>query len=243
MPKSSVDYATDNITVYRFCPYQCRYCWAWRLGIFRSRIVRGKYDPLREATKYLYKYNRIIVVSFTSDPYPPQEAEKQLTRKVLSILSKSRNRVLVLTKNPILALRDIDIMLQGDVWLGTTITTIDDKVASDWEPRAPPPSQRLNALLYAKKRGIRTWLSVEPIIPGTTYPEEIIRETLWYVDFYVLGSLNYVKQLRLQFREEDLREWYDKHVKPAIKLLKTLNKRYHIKKELRRYLGEVGESN
>lgn len=237
MPRSSVDYATDNITVYRQCWFGCRYCWAWRIPIFRSRIQRGSYDPLEEARRYLYTYNRIIVVSFTADPYPPIEEEKQLTRKVLSILSKSRNRVLVLTKNPILALRDIDIMLQGDIWLGTTITTTDDKAASDWEPRAPPPSARLRALYEAKRKGVKTWISIEPIIPGTTYPEIIIRKTLWYVDWYVLGSLNYVKQLKLAFREEDLRQWYEKHVKPAIKLLKELNKPFHIKKELRKYLG------
>ena len=236
MPRSSVDYATDNITVYRFCPYQCRYCWAWRLGIFRSRIERGKYSPIEEATRYLYKYNRVVVVSFTSDPYPPQEAEKQLTRKVLEVLALNRrNKVLILTKNPALALRDTDVMKKhGDMWLGTTITTIDDSAASDWEIKAPPPSMRLKALYEAKKKGVKIWLSIEPVIPGTTYPETIIRKT-WYVDWYVLGAFNYVKQLGFRY-SEDLRAWYLKHVKAAIKLLESLNKRYYIKKELRRYL-------
>ena len=238
MPKSSVDYATDNITVYRFCQYQCRYCWAWRVPVLRSRIERGRYDPVAEARRYLRRSGRVIVVSFTADPYPWVELEERRTREVLSVLAENPdNRVLVLTKNPVIALRDVDVMVKhGDMWLGTTLTTLDEVSASAWEPKAPAPLLRVRALERAKEEGVRTWVSIEPITPGVTYPETIIEETVEFVDWYVLGSLNYVKQLKLLYRESDLREWYRKHVIKALKLLSELGKPYFIKKELRKII-------
>ena len=236
--RTGVDYATDNITVYRFCKYNCRYCWAWRVQLFRTRIERGRYDPVQEARKYLRKFGRTIVVSFTSDPYPVVEMNKKLTRRVLATLSiNPRNRVLILTKNPLIAVRDIDIMLNhGDMWLGTTITTIDDSEASYWEPNAPPPSARLEALKLARSKGVKTWVSIEPIIPKVTYPLEIVEESVDFVDFYVLGAFNYTKLLHIDITEEMLKEWYRSHVPPTISALKGYGKSLFIKKELRKYL-------
>jgi len=238
MPRTSVEYATDNITVYRYCLYQCRYCWAWNLPLFRKRIYSGKYDPVKEAEKYVrIKDKRVIVVSFTSDPYPPDEVSERKTRKVLLTLSKTNHKVMVLTKAPNLALTlDLDVFVfsNAEMWLGTTAIVLDK---TSWEPLAPEPMVRLNALKYAKKFGIKTWLSIEPIIPKLTWPEEIVEETLDYVDFYVLGSFNYAKQLGYKFVDEELKaKWYRKHVVNAIEILKEHNKQFIIKKELKKYL-------
>jgi len=236
MPKTSVEYATDQITVYRFCEYGCRYCWAWRNKLFSSRIARGKYDPVEEAKKYLWvKDRRVIVVSFTSDPYPWVEREKRLTRRVLRVLSRARqHRIMILTKNPGLAVFDIDIMKRhGDMWLGTTIISTRK---TDLEPLAPEPRDRIVNLEAAKVFGIKTWVSIEPIIPGITDPTEIIMETLESADLYILGAFNYTKQLGFEITEEEKKAWYQKHVPKAISLLKSYGKQFFIKKELRRYL-------
>ena len=236
MPRSSVDYATDNITVYREpCPFYCRYCWAWRIALFRSRIERGLYDPVEEARKYVgMKKRRVIVVSFTSDPYPPKEKVLERTRKVLEVLALNpKHRILVLTKNPQLALRDLDVFKSHpDMWLGTTVISLKP---TDWEPYAPSPEERLAALKLAHSEGVKTWLSIEPIIPGITYPELIVAETMDYVDWFVLGAFNYSKRLG-GISEAALREWYRTHVFDAIQILKDNGKGFHVKKELRRYL-------
>jgi len=236
--RTGVDYATDNITVYRFCKYNCRYCWAWRVQLFRTRIERGRYDPVQEARKYLRRRDKVIVVSFTSDPYPVVEMYKKLTRRVLLTLSSNpRNRVLILTKNPLIAVRDIDVMLKhGDMWLGTTIITLNDEIASFWEPKAPPPSARLEALRYAKSKGVKTWISIEPIIPNVTYPLDIVEETVDFIDFYVLGALNYAKLLKISLSEGALKSWYRDYVIPTISTLRGYSKDFFIKKELKRYV-------
>jgi len=248
MVKSSVDYATDNITVYRYCVYECAYCWAWRVPLFSYRISRGKYDPIVEARKYLrIKGRRVIVVSFTSDPYPEIEIYSRLTGRVLKILAETNHRVLVLTKAPNLAV-DLDLytfMKAPDMWLGTTIITLKP---TKLEPKAPEPSRRLEALKYAKQFGVKTWLSVEPIIPYVTYPVEIIEKTIGYVDFYVLGAYNYYRLISLprinryipengKFTKRELTVWYKIHVPKAIKFIEKHGKQYFIKKELKKYLG------
>ena len=67
---------------------------------------------------------------------------------------------------------------------------------------------------------------------------QIIEETKDYVDWYVLGALNYTKQLKLPYTKQQLKDYYMKHVVAAIRLLESLNKKYHIKKELKKYLGD-----
>ena len=235
MPKTSVEYATDQITVYRYCPYQCRYCWAWRIPLFANRIKRGRYDPVEEAKRYVkLKDKRVIVVSFTSDPYPPIENYKKLTRKVLEVLARSHHRVMVLTKNPCMALRDQDIFLKGDFWLGTTIVT--ERFNNTLEPYAPSFLSRFHALEVAKCLGIKTWISIEPIIPEYTNPESIIEFSHRYVDYYVLGAFNYYKQLGFNYSKYELMKWYYLHVTEAIKLLEKYHKPYTVKKELKKYL-------
>ena len=257
MVRSSVDYATDQITVYRYCRYNCAYCWAWRVPLFRKRIEKGRYDPVEEGKKYLrIKEKRVIVVSFTSDPYPPitNFAERLLTRRVLEVLCRAKqHRVLILTKNPILAvIRDLDLMLtHGDMWLGTTITTLDGKVAEKLEPKAPLPQYRLEALKVAHEKGVKTWVSIEPIIPYITYPEDIIEATKDFVDWYVLGSYNYCSRIKLpkvnryipengRFTKRELTVWYNMHVREAIELLKKHSKPFFIKKELKKHLKVQG---
>jgi len=237
MPKTGVDYATDNITVYRACVYRCRYCWA-NLPLFRRRIERGRYNPVAEAKKYVGKSGKIIVVSFTGDPYPPVEEQSGLTRMVLAVLGMGKgNRVLVLTKNPRLALRDLDIMREhGDMWLGTTITCLDDDRASDWEPVAPPPSIRLEALREAHEAGVKTWVSVEPMIPGYTDPAKIIEDTSSYVDWYVLGSFNYMPQLGVKVDADGFKRWIGEVTAKALDTADRLGKKVHVKRELRRLL-------
>ena len=220
--------------------------------MFSSRISRGKYNPIEEAMKYLrIKEKRTIVISFTSDPYPFKETVAKITRRVLEVLSKAKqHRILILTKNPVAAIRDIDIMLShGDMWLGTTITTLDDDAAEKIETHAPLPYMRTSALKFAHRKGVKTWLSIEPIIPYVTLPEEIVEQTIDYVDWYVLGAYNYYNKLRLpkvnryipdggRFTRRELTAWYNLHVPRAIKLLKEYNKSFFVKKELKKYLGD-----
>jgi DNA repair photolyase len=59
-----------------------------------------------------------------------------------------------------------------------------------WEPGAALPEEKINSLRRAHEKGIKTWVSLEPVL----YPEitlEIIRRTYGFVDEFKVGTLNY----------------------------------------------------
>jgi len=253
MSVSKVDYGPlvkgrlYNLTVYRYCPYQCVYCWSWRVPLFRTRVQRGKYDPVEAASKI--PYGNTILISFTSDPFPPAEREEKRTRSVLEALADKHyacprgrldGRVLVLTKNPGLCVeRDLDLFV-GDTWLGSTVITLREGVVKELEPRAPPASERLAALKTAKGYNIKTFLSIEPIIPSaSTDLCELVEKTADYVDFYILGALNYARQLGFNYTRRELQRFYRENIPPVLELLEQLGKKHHVKRELREHLEEA----
>jgi len=189
--KTRVEYAHENITVYPApCPFKCKYCWS-QDPIWQWRTRTDDYYVEKEARRLAgARKPRIIVVSFTTDPYQPIEQKKKLTRQVLSILlHNGDHQILILTKNPQFAVnRDLDLLKQDNVWLGTTLTAT---FPLDDEPYASDNIDRANALREAHLKGVNTWVSIEPWIPEKTYPRDIIQFTHKFVDWYVIGRLNY----------------------------------------------------
>ena len=231
MGKTNVEYATDQITVYPDCPFECRYCWASTpLMRYRTR----KPQPIQEAERYRRaRKARTIVISFTTDPYQPREEVRCLTRQVLRILdySKIKHRILLLTKNPMLAFNRDGVYpikrSKMDIWLGTTVTEL--RSIPD-EPKAPSNGERLHALECAHALGIKTWMSIEPWLPYVTDPIEIIEETHRYVDWYVIGRLDYETRFGYQ---KIPKGWYSEPLEQVIEVLEKLHKPYHIKKQLK----------
>ena len=245
MGKTGVEYADYQITVYNFCTYNCNYCF-WRVPLMKNRLSRFEPKPLIEAFGLKKaKKPMTIVVSFTSDPYQPIEKSRKLTRSVLDVLADTKHTVLVLTKNPMLALRDLDIMARNyNIWLGTTIISVGRYRVM--EPYTPSVSKRIEALRIAKANGLRTWLSVEPIIPMITDIDRILSKTVRYVDWYVFGRLNYARQLRL---EEPSDEYYRDIAYKIMSFMEAHNylygrgvKKYYFKKELLKTVEKEAEA-
>jgi len=259
MPRTSVDYADYNITIYRHCPYQCLYCWAWRVPLNAKRIQSGRYDPVMEAEKIARKCRKRerVVVSFTSDPYPFQEAWMNTTRWVIAKLRRyGCPTVMMLTKNPVLALKDRDTMLSHivdaeyyvETWLGTTITSAFDPTSIIIEQNAPRTSLRLRALREYQNQGGYVWISIEPIIPieqPPFYPSVIVKKIIDTLDpekikLVVLGRLNYihiVKKYLPELPSEDKATYFYKwYVPEAVDILKEHSIPFHIKKELQRVI-------
>jgi len=226
-----VEYADEQIVVYPECPFNCHYCWD-KLPIWQYRIKKYPPHPLEDAWKFAKaKKPRKIVISFSSDPYPSQEWTLRMTRQTLEVLllnSDIAHTVMILTKNPDFALqRDIDLLIYDNVWLGTTLTSI---FPIPDEPKAPSNIHRIQALAYAHSQGIKTWASIEPWLPKVTDPVTIIKETHRFVDWYVIGRLDYATQLGYP---KIPKGWYKPQLGKVEDLLKSLGKPYHVKKQLR----------
>ena len=167
-------------------------------------------------------------MSFGSDPYQECERKNGLTRKILDILGQNQIPFQVLTKNPELGLRDIDLFKKYKGHFASTVLFLDEKLREKWEPGAPKPVDRLKAIKEAHDAGVYTWVSVEPVVEPSE-ALQVIETASPYVDLWKVGRLNYVE-------EANHIDW-KKFAADVTSLLTRLKKNYIIKKDLAVFLS------
>ena len=129
-----------------------------------------------------------VWISGVCDPYQPIEAKYKLTRECLKTLAHNNWPVIVQTRSP-LVLRDIDILKEGrDFDVGLSITTADDNIRKLFEPGAPPIKDRVYALDELHRAGIRTYVMIAPMLPGSESLAEILAGK---VDYVIVDRMNY----------------------------------------------------
>lgn len=150
---------------YTGCEHGCLYCYASSY-IKDFRRCRPKRDLLRLVRRDLTVLPRssLISMSNSSDLYPPMESRLKLTRSCLQEFLERDLRILIITKSD-LVVRDIDLISRLRAAITVTITTLDENLAEKLEPRAPPPSKRLDAVEKLSGEGIPVGVRVDPIIP------------------------------------------------------------------------------
>lgn len=119
-------------------------------------------------------------------------------RYILPILIEYKLPFSILTKSD-LVMRDLDLLKGYDnCKVGFTIITLNDSVRRLLEPMAPSIDRRIKALKKLHDEGIKTWVSVEPILPDFQWsnPIEIILKLKDFVDWWVFGRLNYVSGIK-----------------------------------------------
>ncbi len=155
-----------TINQYRGCTHGCNYCYAPSL-IHDDRswgaYVDVKINAHHVLDRELDRARKMVVfVSSASDPYQPVEARYKITQKVLKVLAKHQFPVLLLTRSP-LVLRDLDILSSLDwVRVGFSISSVSSRF---YEPGVPSLERRVEALAKLHDYGIRTFVSMAPIIP------------------------------------------------------------------------------
>lgn len=185
------EYGEYAINIYTGCNHGCTYCYAPKVlhmdraafDVVRQRdgIVKAVWEQLSA----LPEKGKTIALCFTCDPYP-RDIDTTPTREIIQAIKTSGNHVQILTKNP--TTRDFDL-LDGNDWFGITLTC-NDRMAAHIEPGALLPSKRVAALYAAREAGVRTWISLEPVLdPKFCYG--VIR--FIDADLYRIGKLNYYK--------------------------------------------------
>lgn len=224
-PKGAArEYAPLALNIYNGCTHGCRYCYApGALRIPRQEYfadANPKQDVVERVRKDARKLadagdNREILLSFIGDPYQPAERELGLTRRAIEILIEHGLNFAILTKGAALARRDFDLLQDYDkARFGVSMSLHKPRSSVDWEPNADGAFDRLMALIVAHDFGIRTWLSVEPVI-DPQQALDVIEATSLIVDHYKIGKLNHMSAHDadvdwIQFREaavEFLQEW------------------------------------
>lgn len=219
------EYGDYAINIYTGCPHRCFYCFApsvLRKGreVFHSHVEprEGIVEAVKRQIEKEGIKDKLIHLCFTCDPYPTGY-DSTPTREIIKILKESGNHVQILTKGN--GSRDFDLLDEND-WYGVTI----DKIFRDYGYPIPIVLQNLHV---AKRRGIRTWVSFEPVLDA----EEAlywIRALARRVDKIKIGKLNYYPY--------DI-DW-GKFGRDAEKLCIECGVDYYIKDDLRKEMEKTG---
>lgn len=220
----ALEYSGLALNLYTGCSLGCIYC-------YNKDRFKGPYDKPRQAASLVaiaqdldtLKNDRIPVhISFVGNPYDKGRAN-DYTREVLQLFRKHNHPFQVLTKGGMLAAKDFDLYGTDDIF-GVTLTFTNEEDSKKHEPNAAMPVERIEALKTAKAHGLKTWVSLEPVIdPAQSL--QAIELTHEYVDFYGVGKLNHNAELEKSI------DWH-KFRADAEALLKKYNKQYKIKQAL-----------
>lgn len=190
----ALEYAPRALNLYQTCDYACRYCYVPQAMHKKVKDFHQEAKPRKDILARIKKdceklrgMEEEVLLCFGCDPYP--RVGNELTREALFILAAYDMKVTILTKNPGLALRDFRLIAENEWSFGITLAWDDDKLRQDWEPNAPSVMSRIGGLIAAKAHGIRTWVSVEPVMD----PDEAIQAIINmkpHVDHFKVGKLN-----------------------------------------------------
>lgn len=194
------EYAPLSCNLYSGCEHGCEYCYAPAVARKTREEFRSNVAPRKNILELL-KQDCIecapvadsmphVLLCFMCDPYTPAEENHEVTREAIRMMKSAGLTVEVLTKNGPLARRDFDLLTPKDAH-AATLTFLSEKDSLAWEPNTALPDDRILALEEAKSMGLRTWVSLEPVIdPEQTL--EIIRRTYKFVDKFKVGKINHI---------------------------------------------------
>jgi DNA repair photolyase len=147
-------------------------------------VLKRQLDRRREPLK------EVVFFSSVTDPYQPPENKYKLTRQLLEVLLEYQVPISILTKSE-LVLRDIDLLKQfDDCTVGLSLMTLDDELAHRLEPRATPPTQRLQALHTLREHGIRTYAFISPYLPRLSVINRLVEALSGSIDEIGVEAIN-----------------------------------------------------
>ena len=186
------EYGDYAVNIYTGCPHRCYYCFAPQV-LHRERETfhchieprPGIVDALKKQIEREGITGKLVHLCFTCDPYPTGY-DTTPTREIIKLLKESGNHVQILTKGD--GSRDLGL-LDGKDWYGITLSCGYTE-AKKVEPFAATTNVRVLCLEDAKRRGVNTWISFEPVISTDAVLNTIVGAA-GFVDKVKIGKLNY----------------------------------------------------
>ena len=109
-----------------------------------------------------------------------------------------------------------------------TLVSLNDKFKSKYEPFSASPEERIKSLEMLHKKGLKTWVSIEPYpVPNIVKQDiEDIFDRISFVDKLVFGKLNYNPEAE---KFEGNEKFYTETSKKLIAFCQKRKIQYHIK--------------
>ena len=171
---------SQSINPYQGCEHGCIYCyarpshayWGYSPGLdFETRLIAKPNAAalLREELAKPGYRPSVICLGSNTDPYQPIERQQQLTRSILQVMLETRHPVTIISKNALIE-RDLDLLQplaeKKLVQLLISLTSLDNTLSRQLEPRASSPARRLQAIRKLSDAGIPVGVLTAPIIPA-----------------------------------------------------------------------------
>jgi DNA repair photolyase len=145
----------------------------------------------------------------------------------MKILIENDLHFTVLTKGGARVRRDLDLFeAYPRCSIGQTIVLSDQTTADYWEPNAAQLTERYALARDAHAAGIKTWISLEPVI-DPVQALEVIDRLHDVVDLWKVGPVNYQKT------DVNWRKFHD----DVVSLLDQVGARYILKNALKEKAG------
>ncbi len=176
-PTGFMDAYDFTLNPYSGCYFGCTYCYA----AFFSRDAQKRDTwgqwviAKKNAIKLMSRRRRsldgkLIYMSSVTDPYQPIEKNLKLTRRILQVMVKRKEKpkLVVQTRSP-LVIRDRDLFRQierngGRVQVNMTVTTDDEDIRRAFEPHCMSNHSRLAAIHRVQEAGIETCITMTPLL-------------------------------------------------------------------------------
>jgi len=160
-----------SLNCYTGCTHACVYCYARYMQRFHPHAEPwGEFVDVKvNAVEVLKRQLRraapgSVFISSACDAWQPVEAEWRLTRRCCELLLERGFQVNVLTKSA-LVLRDLDVFAGRKARIGVSVTTLDNRLQTLWEPAAATVGQRFGVLREARQAGLATSIMFGPLLP------------------------------------------------------------------------------
>jgi len=229
------EYSPLACNLYLSCTHKCRYCYAPHVLQRNADTYFRKPYPRKDVLKNIEAElkasvpQKQVMLSFIGDVYCETHDDNATTRNALELFLYYGAPVAVLTKGGKRCLKDLDLFKKfGDrIWVGATLTFMDDEKSRYHESGASLPMERLEALTELKRNGVTTFASFEPMIEARE-SLAALHKTLEMdcVDSYKIGKTD-----NSHWLNEPV-DW-DAYLRECLSLVRPVRKGLYVKNNLR----------
>jgi DNA repair photolyase len=182
------------------CAHNCGYCYGRSHLDFRKLWFpdNPRVADIEKIEKTIQKIppGSVVRLGGMTDCFQPMEVKKQITLETIKLLNEQRVRYLLITKSPIVSYPYfMEAMDKELAHIQITVTCLDHAKSKLYE-NAPPPEQRVRAILTLQKNGFDTAIRLSPLL------EE-------FMDFDTLNSLG-IEKCIVEFLRYNgwIKEWF-----------------------------------
>ena len=184
---------TENIC--RGCINNCLYCYAAHNANrfkLRAREDWATEEFTKRAGMTSYPAKDGVIMFPSAHDITPFNVNEYI--RVAKLMLEKGNRLLIVTKPRIEVIKQVCAGLihhKKQILFRFTIGTLKSEISLFWEPGAPLPHERINALEFAQAAGFNTSVSIEPMLHGwmgavdvVDMVEQFVSDTIW------IGKMN-----------------------------------------------------